>query len=167
MANAPYGSYPGPTGPTGPRTGGPVSYPAAATDGALSRRLVAYLIDLFVIAVLLGLLWVAIAVLGVVTLSLGWGLFVLLPLTPFVYAAMTIGGRNQATIGMRVMGLYAMDASTGGRVHWIIAGAHALLFYVAAGTFLLWLVDLFIGFVRSDGRLGHDLLTNVVVVRAA
>jgi hypothetical protein len=47
----------------------------------------------------------------------------------------------------------------------LTAAVHALLFYVAAGTFVLWLLDLFLGVARSDRRLGHDLLTGVVLVR--
>ena len=57
-----------------------------------------------------------------------------------------------------------MDATTGERVGMPTATVHALLFYVAAGTFVLWLLDLFLAFTGSDRRLGHDLLTGVVLV---
>ena len=40
------------------------------------------------------------------------------------------------------------------------------VFYVAAGTFVLWLLDVACGFARADRRMGHDLLTGFVVVRA-
>jgi hypothetical protein len=48
-----------------------------------------------------------------------------------------------------------------------MAAVHALLFYVAASTFFLWVLDLGLGMVRSDRRLGHDLLTNIAFVRTA
>ena len=48
----------------------------------------------------------------------------------------------------------------------ITAAVHALLFYVAAGTFVLWVLDVVIGFARSDRRLGHDLILGVMLVRA-
>jgi uncharacterized RDD family membrane protein YckC len=64
-----------------------------------------------------------------------------------------------------MMGLRVVDATTGGPVGMLTAAVPALLFYVAVGTFVLWLLDLFLGVVRSDRRLGHDLLTGVVLVR--
>ncbi len=59
-----------------------------------------------------------------------------------------------------------LDATTGGRVGFIAAAVHALLFYVfvaSAGT--LWVLDVVFGLLRSDRRMGRDLLTNVVLVR--
>jgi len=106
-----------------------------------------------------------IAFIGLLTFGLGWGLFAILPASAIIYNAITIGGPRQSTIGMRMMGLRVVGATTGGPVGMLTAAVHALLFYLAAGTFVLWLFDLFLGFARSDGRLGHDLLTGVVLVR--
>src|SRR4051812_29763673 len=135
------------------------------TQGALSRRFFAYLIDLAMIVLFSMLLSVAIAVIGLLTFGLGWSLFAILPASAIIYNAITIGGPRQSTIGMRMMGLRVVDATTGGRVGMLTAAVHALLFYLAAGTFVLWLLDLFLGFARSDRRLGHDLLTGVMLVR--
>jgi uncharacterized RDD family membrane protein YckC len=137
------------------------------SEGTLGKRFFGYLIDLVVIAIVTAVFWVLIGILGVVTLSLGWALFPLLAVVPILYNAVTVGGPAQATIGQRVMGLRAVDALTGGRVNWVMAAAHALLFYVAASTFFLWVIDLGLGMVRSDRRLGHDLLTNIAFVRTA
>lgn len=147
---------------TPPRGTLPVTY---STDGALSRRLFAYLIDLLMIGLLSGILSIVIGILGILTFGFGWMLFGLLPLTAIVYNAMTIGGPNQATIGMRVMDLKVVDAATGGPVGMLVAAVHALLFYLAVGTFVIWAVDIMIGLVRDDRRIGHDILTGVVVVR--
>src|SRR4029078_2067335 len=102
-----------------------------------------------------------------VSLSFGLGgsLLPIRPASAIIYNAITIGGPRQSTIGMRMMGLRVVDAATGGAVGMVTAAVHALLFYVAAGTFVLWLLDLFLGFARSDRRLGHDLLAGVVLVR--
>ena len=54
----------------------------------------------------------------------------------------------------------------GARLFAWIVDIIALFFYVAAGTVALWLLDIACGFVRADRRLGHDLLTGLVVVRA-
>jgi uncharacterized RDD family membrane protein YckC len=137
------------------------------TEGVLSRRLIGYLIDIVVVFGLIALLAVAIFLLGIVTFTLGWSLYALLfpPVVAIIYNAVTIGGPAQATVGMRVAGVRVVDAATGGPVGMPTAAVHALLFYVAAGTFVLWLFDIFIGIARSDRRLGHDLLTGVLVVR--
>ena len=105
-------------------------------------------------------------VLGIVTFGATW---LLIPIatvaTALGYAALTIGGRKQSTWGMRVAGL-RVETASGGRPDGLAAAVHALLFYVAAGTFLLWLVDVACGFAREDRRMGHDLLTGLVIVRA-
>ena len=157
--DAPYASAPGPS--WRPDT----MVPIGRTEGTLGRRFFAYMIDIVMIAIFSLLLSAAIAVIGLLTFGLGLGLFALVPASAIIYNAITIGGPRQSTIGMRMMGLRVVDATTGGRVGMLTAAVHALLFYLAAGTFVLWLFDLFLGFARSDGRLGHDLLTGVVLVR--
>jgi uncharacterized RDD family membrane protein YckC len=141
--------------------------PVTQTEGVLGRRLFAYLIDILVIFGLISLLAIAIFLFGIVTLTIGWWLYGLLfpPLVAIVYNALTISGPAQSTIGMRMMGLKVVDAGTGGRVDKITAAVHALLFYLAAGTFILWAIDIFIGMMRGDRRLGHDLITGVTLVR--
>ena len=136
------------------------------TEGTLSRRFFAYLIDLLMIVLFSTFLSVAIAVIGLLTFGLGWSLFAILPASAIIYNAITVGGPRQSTIGMRMMGLRVVDATTGGPVGMLTAAVHACLFYVAAGTFVLWVLDLFLGVARSDRRLGHDLLTGVVLVRS-
>ena len=141
---------------------------SARTDGVLGRRLFAYGIDIVVIFGIVALLFVAIGILGILTLSLGWWLYTLLfpPAIAIIYNALTIGGPAQSTIGMRMMGLRVIRED-GGPPDKITAAVHALLFYIAAGTFVLWLIDVFIGMVRDDRRLGHDLLTGLMLVRSA
>jgi len=139
----------------------------AGTHGVLGRRFFAYLIDILVVFGLIAVLAIAIFVFGIVTFTIGWSLYGLMfpPLIAIVYNALTIGGPAQSTIGMRMMGLKVVDAGSGGPVDKITAAVHALLFYLAAGTFVLWAVDIVIGMMRADRRLGHDLLTGVTLVR--
>jgi uncharacterized RDD family membrane protein YckC len=160
MANGPY------THPASMPPGGwaPAGY---ATEGVISRRLFGYLVDLMMIFLLAGLLCVAIAFIGLITLGFGWGLFAVIPFTGILYSAITLGGAKQATIGMRLMGVRGFDALTGGPIDPLRAAVHALLFYVAATTFLLWVVDVLIGLVRTDRRMGHDLLVGLVFVRSS
>lgn len=145
---------------------GPATALAARTDGVLSRRVVAYIVDLFVIALLVVLFGFLIGIAGIFTFGLTWGLYAILgPGTAILYSALTIGGRSMGTVGMRMSGLAALDASTGGRVSPLLAGLHALLFYVGIGTLALYVLDIVIGLARTDRRLGHDLLADIIVVR--
>jgi len=139
------------------------------TEGVIVRRFWAYLIDLVVIALWIILISIGIFFLGLMTLGLGWGLFFVLPLTALTfifYNAVTIGGAYQATVGMRTMGLRVIDPNTGGPVSMLAAAVHALFFYVAVSTFLLWAADVLMGFIRDDRRFLRDLLTGMMIVRA-
>jgi uncharacterized RDD family membrane protein YckC len=139
------------------------------TEGVIARRLWAYLIDLLVIALWIMLISIGIFFLGLLTLGLGWGLFFVLPLTALTfifYNAFTIGGASQATVGMRTMGIKVINPQTGQGVSMLAAAVHALFFYVAISTFLLWAVDVVMGFVRDDRRFLRDLLTGMMIVRA-
>jgi uncharacterized RDD family membrane protein YckC len=139
--------------------------PVAVRYGSLSRRFFAYLLDIVFILGFTFVLWLAISLLGVITFGLGWALYAILPASGILYSAMTLGGSAQGTYGMRMMGLRGVQADTGAPVDWITAAVHALLFYVAAGTFLLWLVDIGVGMLRADRRTAHDLIVNVALVR--
>jgi uncharacterized RDD family membrane protein YckC len=142
------------------------AYVGAPTEGVLGRRFFAYFIDLIMIFGLVLIFGFFIGILGIVTLGLAWGLYaILIPAVAIIYSAATVGGPGQGTIGMRMVGLRAVHAATGGRVDKITAAVHALLFYVAAGTFILLVIDVVIGAMRDDRRLGHDLLAGLMLVR--
>lgn len=143
----------------------PPYQPALRTDGVLSGRLVAYLIDLIMIAIWSLFLSFIVFVLGVVTLGLAWFLFALIvPGAGILYSAITVGGPRQATIGMRVCGLKVIRPD-GSRVDGLTAAAHALFFYVAASTGVLLLIDIVVGIIDDNRRMLHDQLANVVVIR--
>lgn len=146
---------------------GPGFGPALArTDGVLTRRLLAYGIDLVVIFGLSLLFGLLIGIAGILTLGAAWMLYaILVPATAILYSAVTVGGRAQATIGMRMFGLAGVDASTGGPIGPLLAGLHAGLFYVGVSTLLLLALDLAIGLARADRRLGHDLVVGLMLVR--
>lgn len=153
------------TGPSALDRGGVPGAPS--TEGVLGLRFFAYLIDILIVFGLMAVLGLVIGVLGVVTLGLAWSLYlVLVPGTAILYSAATVGGRAQATVGMRMLGLRVVNASSGTRVDWVTAAIHAFLFYIAASTFLLWIVDIVIGVGRADKRMGHDLVVGLAVVRA-
>ncbi|WP_054141129.1 RDD family protein [Bosea sp. AAP35] len=140
--------------------------PVQDVSGVLGSRIFAWIGDIIVLAILGTLVWLGLGVLGIVTFGATW---LLIPIatvaTALGYAALTIGGPRQATWGMRMAGL-RVETASGGRPDGLAAAVHALLFYVAASTVALWVLDILCGVVRSDRRLGHDLLTGLVIVRA-
>lgn len=139
--------------------------PEHNTAGVLLPRFCAYVIDLSLVGLLVLVAVIAVSVLGVLTFGFGWMLFPIVGIgTAMAYAAITIGGRHQATIGMRVCGL-RVTRFNGGAADGITAAAHCLLFYAATLTMGLLLLTIIIGIVRRDGRMGHDLLTGLVLVR--
>lgn len=134
-------------------------------SGVLGSRLFAWIGD-FVVLVFLGwIVFTLLGLLGLVTFGLTW---LLMPVaavaTVLGYAAITIGGERQATLGMRMAGL-KVEKVDGGRPDGLAAAVHALLFYVAAGSVGLLALSLGIGLMRADRRMGHDLLAGLVVVR--
>ncbi len=75
------------------------------TAGVLSRRCVAWVVDIILIALLLWVLWWLLVVLGLLTFGLGWGAIGLLPVVPFCYHFFSLLGIASATPGQRMLGL--------------------------------------------------------------
>jgi uncharacterized RDD family membrane protein YckC len=130
-------------------------------QGVIGKRVIAFVVDAIIILVLTVLAYVAVAVLGIVTLGLAWLLFGLVfPAVGLGYNAVTIGGRNSATVGQRMMGL-EVRMWYGGKVTPLIAAFHALLFWFSLVVFcpiLLWAL------FDSRKRCLHDILAGVVVI---
>ncbi|MCD2181232.1 RDD family protein [Rhizobium sp. GN54] len=134
-----------------------------AYRGVLSRRIFAFLIDYAIVA----LLWVPAAVvvffLGIITLGLGWMLYpALFVIVAMLYFGLTVGGPNQASVGMNVMDLVVMR--TDGRpMDFLTSVVYLVLFWI--GNALLTPFILLIGLFTDRSRLLHDLLLGTVVVR--
>src|SRR5690606_33340133 len=102
-------------------------------------------------------------VLGLLTFGLGWSLFAILaPLVALVYVWNTLGGPNQATVGMRMMGI-RLERLDGRPVDGKLGVVHSVLFWACNVllTPLILLVTLFAGRKRAL----HDLLLGTVVTR--
>lgn len=130
-------------------------------QGVIGKRFIAFIIDAAIIFFLTVLAYVAVAVLGIVTLGLAWLLFGLVfPAVGLGYNAVTIGGPNSATVGQRMMGL-EVRMWYGAKVTPLIAAFHALLFWFSLVVFfpiLLW------AFFDQRKRCLHDILAGVVVI---
>ena len=132
---------------------------ADALTGVRTRRIFALCLDLVVVSILASLLWV---VLLALTLGLAWFLLPSLwPLIALFYNGLNVSGRRMATPGMRAMDLEMRMDDGGGRVPFINAAAHALMFYLSWFLPPVFLVTLF----DHEKRCLHDILAGVVFVR--
>ncbi|WP_274629341.1 RDD family protein [Arvimicrobium flavum] len=135
-----------------------------AFQGVLTRRVFAFLIDYLIVGLLLIPFAIIVLLLGILTFGLGWLLFgILVPAVALVYIWMTLGGPNQATVGMRMMGirLERLDARP---VDGMLAVVHSVLFW--AGNALLTPLILLVTLFSDKKRALHDLLLGTVVTRS-
>jgi uncharacterized RDD family membrane protein YckC len=136
--------------------------------GVLTRRVLAFLIDLVVLSIPVILVCMFIAVFGVVTLGLGWALFWLISpasvIWAIVYYGASLGGPHSATLGMRVMDLQ-LRTWTGAPGYFVLGAAHAVLFWLSVSFFtpLILLVGLFNG----RRRLLHDMILGTMVINSS
>ena len=133
--------------------------------GVLTRRVIAFIIDLIVLSVPVALAYVFVFVFGIITLGLGWVLFWLVwPATviwALVYYGTSLGGPHSATIGMRLMDL-ELRTWYGAPGYFVLGAAHALLFWTSI-SFLSPLI-LLIGLFNARRRLAHDIVLGTVVI---
>lgn len=132
-------------------------------EGVLSRRIMAFIIDYMLVALMMIPFAILVFVLGIVTLGLAWALFsVLFPAVALTYVWNTLGGPNQATVGMRVMDI-RLERLDGQRIDGLVAVVHTVLFW--AGNVLLTPLILIATLFLERKRTVHDLLLGTVVTR--
>lgn len=174
------GGTPGSSGPepSGPRRIGvaldvkPHAYDPATNpelfDGVLARRVVAFIIDVVIIAVPLILGWMFIFVFGLITFGLGWALFWLMSpgsvIWALIYYGVTLGSPASATIGMRAMEI-EMRTWYGASSYFLLGAVHAIVYWVSVSV--LTPLILVVGLFNARGRLLHDFLVGTVVINNA
>jgi uncharacterized RDD family membrane protein YckC len=133
--------------------------------GVLTRRLIAFLIDLIVLSIPIVLAILFIAVFGLVTLGLGWVLFWLVSPASIVWALLyygaSLGGPHSATLGMRVMDL-ELRTWYGAPGYFVLGAMHAVLFWISISV--LSPLVLLIGLFNGRRRLLHDFVLGTVVI---
>jgi uncharacterized RDD family membrane protein YckC len=136
----------------------PANLPVAAFAGVRTRRIVAFVLDFILVSIFVAAIWFALTI-----LTFGLALLILPPIFPFVaffYNGLTVSGPNIATPGMRAMDL-ELRLTDGGRVPFLIAAAHAALFYLSTLFPPIFLVSL----VTEGKRCLHDILAGVIMTR--
>jgi uncharacterized RDD family membrane protein YckC len=133
--------------------------------GVLTRRVVAFFIDLLVLSVPVILAVIFIAVFGVVTLGLGWALFWLVSPASVIWAVIyygaSLGGPHSATIGMRLMDL-EVRTWYGAPCYFLLGAMHAVVFYISVSVLSPFV--LLLGLFNSRRRLLHDFVLGTVVI---
>ena len=134
-----------------------------AYDGVRTRRVLAFLIDYLIVGLLLIPFAILVFFIGLLTLGIGWALFgVLGPVVAIIYVWNTLGGPNQATTGMRLMGI-RLDRLDGRPIDGMMAVVHSVLFW--AGNVILTPLILLVTLFADRKRALHDLLLGTVVTR--
>ena len=134
-----------------------------AYDGVRTRRVFACIIDYLIVGLLTIPFAILVLVLGLLTLGLGWMLFsVLVPAVAAVYIWSTLGGRDQATWGMKMMDI-RLERLDGTRIDGLTAVVHTVLFW--AGNVILTPLVLLVTLFSDRKRTLHDLLLGTVVSR--
>ncbi len=134
-------------------------------EGVLSRRVVAFVIDLCVISIPLILLSIFIFAIGIVTLGLGFFLYFLLyPISviwALAYYGFCFGSERSATIGMRVMEL-EMRTWYGAPAYFVLGAAHAVVFWISVSILTPFIV--LVGLFNDRRRLLHDMVVGTIVI---
>ena len=133
------------------------------TAGVMTRRIVAWLLDVLLVGLILAVLWFMLLLFGVLTLGIGMPVLGVLPFVPFCYHLFFVAGPPSATPGQQALGLAVRRNDDLGPPSFAQAFVYTLVFYLTlATTGLLLLVALF----TMRHRTLHDLASGLVVVRA-
>jgi uncharacterized RDD family membrane protein YckC len=130
--------------------------------GALSRRCVAWVIDVVLIGLLVWVSWWILVMFGLVTFGLGFGAMGVLPFVPFCYHLLSLLGPASATPGQRMFGLTVRRNFDLGPPTGLQALVSTLAFYLTLATSGLLLV---VALFTIRHRTLHDLVSGLVVVR--
>jgi uncharacterized RDD family membrane protein YckC len=147
----------------------PHAYDPAANpelfDGVPARRIIAFLIDLFILAVPLIFLGIFFFAIGIFTLGIGFALYGLMPIISTIWAlayyGTTLGGPRSATIGMRVMDI-EMRTWYGAPAYFVLGAVHAIAFWVSVSV--LTPLILIVCFFNGRRRLLHDMVVGTIVI---
>ena len=132
-------------------------------EGVLTRRVVAFFIDLLV----MGAMIVAFAFVGLIagflTFGLAWlALVLVVPATIVLYYGATLGSPKRATIGMQIMDI-VLTPTRGQPLDGWMAIIHAAVFWLT--TWISWPLSLLFALFTPRRQMIHDLVTGTLMVR--
>lgn len=134
-----------------------------AYEGVRTRRILAFVLDYIIVGLLSVVFAILVFFLGFLTLGLGWVLYgILVPAVAILYIWNTLGSADQATTGMKMMGI-RLDRLDGRPIDGLTAVVHSVLFW--AGNVILSPLVLLVTLFTDRKRTLHDLLLGTVVSR--
>nr|WP_294523575.1 RDD family protein [uncultured Rhodopila sp.] len=131
-------------------------------EGALTRRCLAWVVDVILIAILVFVLWWILAAFGILTFGLGFGAMAILPFVPFFYHFLSLLSGPSATPGQQMFGLTVRRDYDLGPPDPLQALVSVIAFYLTLATSGLLLV---VALFTTRHRTLHDLVSGLVVVR--
>jgi len=136
---------------------------AQLTGGVTGRRIAGWIIDAFIVGLVLGVLRLALWILGFLTFGFGWFLLGGLWVIPLVYVLAFVASPGQATPGQAFAGLRVVRDDDLGRPTPAQALVYAVMFDLTLWAGAIWLAAAF--FTRR-ARCLHDIVSGLAVVRA-
>lgn len=133
------------------------------TWGVPSRRIVAFLIDSVLIALLTFSVAISFAILHVMSLGLLHGPAHLILIVGLIYESCFMASPAMATPGQMVVGLQVRRSDDLGRPTLLQAIAFTALLYLTLAAGVIWLG---VAFFTHRRRTIHDMISGLVIVRA-
>ena len=132
-------------------------------EGVLTRRVVAFIIDLVVMGMMILVFSFLGLVAGFLTFGLAWmALFLVVPATIALYYAATLGSSRRATLGMQVMDI-VLTPTRGQPLDGWMAIIHAAVFWLT--TWISWPISLLFVLFTPRRQMIHDLVVGTLMVR--
>lgn len=132
-------------------------------EGLLTRRVMAYFVDLAMMGAIALVLLTGGAILGLVTFGLAWvALPLVLPGSVVLYYALTLGSPRRATVGMQMMDI-VLTPTRGQPLDGWLAVAHALVFW--ATFWISWPIALLFPLFTPRRQMIHDFIVGGLMVR--
>lgn len=132
-------------------------------ENLITRRVMAFVIDTFVLTLIVSVVAIIGFIMGLFTFGLSWfALLFVLPLSIVAYYGTTLGSEKRATIGMSVMDLVLTPARGGPMDGWT-AFAHPLLFWIT--SWILPPFSLMVALFTPRRQMIHDYIMGTLMVR--
>ena len=134
----------------------------ALSPSVLPRRFFALLIDTFIIGLTAWVAAIFIVIFGIFTLGIGWLTFHIIPVLPFAYYTLLVGGTG-ATPGQRAAGLAVRQNADFTAPNLAQALVWSVLLWL---SFVLACVPFLVAFLNPRHRAAHDILSGLIILRS-
>jgi uncharacterized RDD family membrane protein YckC len=132
-------------------------------DGVLTRRVLAYLVDLAFLITITVLISMVGIVLGFFTLGLAWlALPVVIPIAILGYYAVTLGSPMRATVGMSMFDI-VLTPARGRPLDGLAILIHPIVFWIT--VWVAWPVSLAFALFTPRRQMVHDYVAGTLMLR--